>query len=365
MYVLMLTVICITLILISILISNGLIAYSYQYGNKTDTNSVPHYLFGNNVIEVDISRSTCAADTKSEFFQSENIGLYNLSVLKYSNGYNGIIRGSTWNGCCINNIYPTFSYPYIIKLDNHGAITDLRLIELDYNNFNNCREHFRGIHANGIEDPKLFMFQGEEWAIANCLGHNDQPHPCVNAICIFKLSNPNNTLRVLSPPLGIDILQRQKNWSPFEWNGKLLCEYSINPHIILEIDVDKGTTSELYNTIYMKDSSCADITTETSLRGGASPILLKYKGNIFYFGVGHVRSKETSDYLHFFYIFEAQPPFSLLKISKYFKFDGLEKIQFVAGVSYYDDHIYISYGVDDCYNRISNHELDKIMSLLF
>ncbi len=39
----------------------------------------------------DISRNKCS---------NNGIGLYNMSVIKRVDGYSGVIRGSTWNGCC-------------------------------------------------------------------------------------------------------------------------------------------------------------------------------------------------------------------------------------------------------------------------
>jgi len=293
--------------------------------------------------------------------KSETIlGMYNISVRKLDDGYSGLIRGCTWNGCLNNNESPSFSYPYRVKLDSTGTVTELERIELNYNNLIHCTNKFRNVYANGIEDPKLFIFRGEEWVIANCLGSDQQEHPCVNTMCIFKLSNANETFKLLKSPPSIDPLQAQKNWSPFEWNNKLLCEYTLQPHVILEINVDTGATMQLYNT----GISSNNILFGNSLRGGAPSIIIETNIGPIYLAIGHTRVSRTTGYLHFFYTFEAEPPFSIIDISPFFKFDKIETIQFAAGLSQQNNSIYVSYGVNDCSNRIANYDINDIFGLL-
>ena len=354
MYVLALAVIAITLIIIAVCVSYDIIP--------------PTILQSYELIDVKpvILQQTCSQiPTK----KSETIlGMYNISVRKVYDGYTGLIRGCTWNGCSHINESPSFSYPYRIKLESNGTVSELERIELDYNNLDNCKRKFRNVYANGIEDPKLFMFQGEEWAIANCLGSNNQTHPCINTICIFKVLNAKETFRLLKCQKNVDDMQVQKNWSPFEWNGKLLCEYSINPHIILEIDVDNGTTSELYNTsLIMGDKGYIpgiknNISSEGSFRG-APAILVESATGPIYLGIGHMRVSRSTGYLHFFYIFEARPPFSITAISKLFKLDKSETIQFAAGLSQLNNNIYVSYGINDCSNRIAQYDINDIFGL--
>lgn len=313
-------------------------------------------LFSRDIKNTDISRNVCDID--------KSLGLYNMSVRKLHDGYSGVIRGSTWNGCCNNNIFPSFSYVYYINLTDEGKVKNLNKIDLNYELFNNCVDPSYNIYASGIEDPRIFLFKNEEWSICNSLGLSQQQNPCVNAMCIFKISDPILSFRILTIPLNINPSQRQKNWSPFEYNGELYCEYSIDPHVILKIDIDTGLAEQKWET----GSSNEIITSDTSLRGGAPPLLiynhkiLKFP-EIFYLGVGHTRTRETSDYSHFFYMFESSPPFKILAKSDQFKLDGNERIQFVTGLSLYNDMIYISYGVDDCYNRISRLYLTDLVTL--
>lgn len=315
----------------------------------------------------DISRNNCMSkDNSISNNHEKSLGLYNMSVRKISDGYSGIIRASTWNGCCSHNEAPTFSYAYYININESGGIKNLYPLNVNYKLFDKCTKPVGGIYASGVEDPRIFMFKGEEWVMANCLGLEQQHHPCVNSMCIFKVSDPIKSFKILTPPLDVKPHQRQKNWSPFEYNGELYCEYSIEPHVILKIDVDTGLTEEHWRS----GPTHLDIEDDTSLRGGTPPILIHnptLAGGLpksFYLGVGHTRTRSTSDYLHFFYTFEAAPPFKILHVTRRFKLDGNERIQFAAGLSASDDMIYISYGVDDCYNRISRFYLKDIISIL-
>lgn len=334
-----LTVIAVTLIVIIICISYDLIPSS-------------QVLNAENIIRCDINSSNVIQSK-----QNNKLGMYNLSVHKNLNGYSGLIRGCTWNGCLENNNHPVFSYPYYITLDNNGVVSSLDLIDLDYFSLNKCDKAFNDVYANGIEDPKLFLYKDEEWCIGSSLGSKHQLNPCINSMCIFKIINPQDTFKILTPPSWVNPDQRQKNWSPFEWNGKLLCEYTINPHVILEINPVTGVTDEFSRSGSISD----DITQLTSMRGGAPPIRINDK---IYLGIGHTHPSKSSGYVHFFYIFESSPPFKIINISKTFKMDAIETIQFAAGISLYDDYIYVSYGVNDCSNRISRYKLNDILSTL-
>ena len=73
-------------------------------------------------------------------------------------------------------------------------------------------------------------------------------------------------------------------------------------------------------------------------------------------------------YMHVFYIFETNPPFRILRFSKYF-FLSLEKTdtndyEFVTGMSYIKskNKIMLSYSINDCINKINYLDVDVIIS---
>lgn len=280
---------------------------------------------------------------------------YNLSAMKTDDGFFGVIRSEQ------SRYGANFSLPEIVKINNDGIIKSLQPVNLDVSELKYCSERRYNVRANGVEDPKLFIYQGENWVIANVLGSKEQYHPCINTMCIFKLEDAKNTFKILTPPF--DNTRQQKNWQPFEWknNGqsKLLCEYQLDPHIIFEIDIDTGNCTELART-FRENENSNNVKSKKSLRGGAPPIYIPEED--IYIGVGH---SNHSDYLHFFYSFESKYPFRILNVSKMFKLENDELIQFVAGFSRHtDDNFYLTYGVADKDNRISKFSYSTVISML-
>ena len=324
-----------------------------------------------NILESDFSLSTDLDGMKSlstKHFENipiknrlhgpNKLGMYNLSAHKYKNGYKGVVRCSSSNGCETFSPGPLFSYVFYVKFNNSGNILNAKLLDLDYNKMIGCSGKF-GYETNGIEDPKLFIYKKEQWVVANIIGSNDQPNVCKNAICIFKVKYPRETFKILNVPINVNPDQTQKNWSFFEHEGDLFSEYSILPHIILRIDTNLGTTTEIYRS----GKNGLDVTSYKSLRGGANSIRTNLNGKEYYLNVGHITTGYPHDYKQFFYIFGCNPPFEILGISEPSKLDSKARIQFAAGISEFENNIYVSYGISDCNNRISIFSKTKIMSL--
>lgn len=298
----------------------------------------------------------------------DNNGLtyFNMSTVKddMSDNFIGVVRAS--ENVKIGDKTIPFSYVFTVVIGRNNNVEDLTILNLDYDKFVNCNTI-----ANGIEDSRLFKWNSDYWCIANSLGLLSQTDVCKNNMCIYMINNPISTFRILKVPPSYNPMLPQKNWSPFAYNGKLYCEYSINPHVILEIDSETGDTFEVYNTLFERTSTQKDESVICSmkinldkLRGGTPSVLVEHNSEPVYLGIGHSQLS-VGNYGHFFYTFQASPPFSLKKISDYFKFDGGEVIQFACGLSVSDDKVYVSYGVNDTTNRISTYRLDRVLSLLY
>ena len=328
------------------------------FRNKFEHFKVEQYpiLYGN---AITVNINSCV--NIYEPITQRKLFFYNMSVIKTGNGYRGIIRGSTWNYCSKkDNKHPAISYPFVINLDNSGNLTSLLHIPITYGQFLECKDYC------GIEDPKIFIYGGKEWVIGTCLGHKNQYDACTNSMCIFLLSDPDNTFKILKLPKNFDQSRDQKNWSPFEYNKILYVEYSLQPHVILQVNTNTGETIYAFKT----ESQNASISygspeinkpltiDDKALRGGNQPILI----DNHYLGIGHFKT-EKLEYYHFFYMFDAKPPFAIKSISKKFKLDGQEKIHFAGGLSLQNNIIYVSYGVDDCFNRISCYTIQSVLRL--
>lgn len=267
-----------------------------------------------------------------------NTDLFNLSVIRLNNKYIGLIRG--------HNKGKNYSLPLYIEIDDDNK--KIELLDFDNKDFYSCNN-------NGIEDPRIFQFKNEYWGIANCLGYKDQKFKCVNTMCIFKLDNPKKIFKLLYHPENPKLIQ--KNWSPFSYNDKLYCEYTIDPHVIYGIDPETGVIDDIIHS----DNDYKFGHKEGRLSGGAPPILISHFREQFYLSIGHIRPSNHS-YYHFFYIFQSYPPFNIIGSSEIFKLDDKERIQFVSGLSVDGDILHVSYGIDDKYNKISTFNIYDINS---
>src|SRR5690606_11453769 len=100
----------------------------------------------------------------NDTFSTDKMALFNMSTRRTRNGHYGLIRGSIWNS---HNVEPPFSYPYIIELDLDGSMKSFTRVDLDYNDFMHCNLNHNGVYANGLEDPRIFTYNNENWVICN------------------------------------------------------------------------------------------------------------------------------------------------------------------------------------------------------
>lgn len=325
------------LLIVNLILITIIICCCVNYSKAVNTNNI-------NLNQIDTLKSTQnALDINFENYIS-NIDLFNLSVIKSNNKYIGLIRG--------HNRAKNYSYPLYIEIDND--VKDFRNIKLtQLQDFN--EKDFYSCNDNGIEDPRIFEFNNEYWGIANSLGYKDQKFKCINTMCIFKLSDPKNTFKLLYHPENPKLIQ--KNWSPFVYNGKLYCEYSISPHVIYEINTENGEVTNIISS----DNNYQFGFSGGRLSGGTPPIIITHFREQFYLSIGHIRLSNNS-YYHFFYIYQSYPPFNIIGSSEIFKLDNKERIQFVSGLSIDGDILYVSYGIDDKYNKISTFNIYDINS---
>lgn len=293
--------------------------------------TTPAYVLKSDFLTIDPVSDTCPT-------VSDKLTFFNLSAVKNKTGFQGVVRG------CNFNLYPHNSYSFNVKFLENGTVEIFEKIDLDYENMNNCG------FANGVEDVKLFHFKGETWGSGTCLGHSKQINPEIAQVCLFKLSDPRNTFVLLETPFSKS--RMEKNWSFFEHRRELLCEYSISPHTILHVDIETGRCVEIFSTPTITEIG-------GDFRLNSHPICWDETS---YLGVGHIESKRN--YVHFFYTFNKAEPFEITAISKPFKLENKEKIQFVGGLSLHDEWVYISYGVEDKFNRISKFTTSQVKELL-
>ncbi len=97
------------------------------------------------------------------------------------------------------------------------------------------------------EDWRLFEYQGKLYTNHSVYQLLDRQEWIVRSRPgISEVDLQNRTLRLrwmLDPPF--EASGEEKNWSFFVHEGSLMCIYSFKPYIILEIDLERGTTKKL------------------------------------------------------------------------------------------------------------------------
>ena len=162
----------------------------------------------------------------------------------------------------------------------------------------------------------------------------------------------------------------QKNWMPFEYEKCIYLEYSIQPHVILRFDPDSAQCTEAYCT------TAESFAFPSYLHGGAPALRLN---DDFFLGVGNSQHSywfqdrypgqryAPAYYAAVFYLFEAKPPFRVVKATQPLKVQSrVERIQYICGLAFGKDRqsLILSIGICDCDNRFVLVSLDEVLALL-
>lgn len=264
---------------------------------------------------------------------------YNMSAILHNhNKYIGLARSET----------NTFSTVIALEIDTITKKVTKR--DLDFN-----KNDFHSVYNTGIQDPRIFTFRNKYWGIANCIGHKGQKNPDKHTMCLFTIENPTQSLQFLYPA-NEEGIRDQRNWSPFVYKNTLYCEYSIDPHIVYEIDTDLGVVK---NVIASPNRYTSRPNTSNFLSGGAPPIYITHFREPYYLGIGHAKISKYR-YYHFFYVFEAKPPFRIVGYTNVHKLDDREELQYVSGLSITGDDLHVSYSTNRKNNILSIYNIYEI-----
>ena len=293
--------------------------------------------------------------------------------------------------------FPRAFNPSFIKVDQ-GFLFIFRTMPDDWQHWVShigvvlLDEEFKPLHAPKIldtrcghqvtpsqsEDARLFSFQGKIYLIYNdnreitCPSlYYDRRDMYLAELMIsghtYTLGNPLKLIHEKK----YDSQRVQKNWIPFEWQGKLLLAYTMNPHEILVPDLNTGICKPLYES---------HATLQWGLgtpRGSSIPVMMdgEYFA-IFHSGV-HTNSPASGwARWHYFmgaYAFSPHPPFELTKMTPlaitapgFYVDSGCEKrVIFPGGAIVLGDKILVAYGRDDCEMWIATLNKDKLKKAMW
>jgi predicted GH43/DUF377 family glycosyl hydrolase len=192
---------------------------------------------------------------------------------------------------------------------------------------------------SGIEDARLFYFGGQLWFCGTTRDFNKR-----NTYEII-LSDGKESFITNEP-------DNQKNWIPIVRGEKLFFIKSFSPHIVIEF---RGRE---FVKVY------SDVAAAAKLPGyrGNTPFIETARGLL---GIIHVKreTKTRIRYLNYFALLNPHFPFLLHRVSRAFSLTNSD-IEFFIGLVREDENtIIVSYGIDDCYARITKIGLEEVWSL--
>jgi predicted GH43/DUF377 family glycosyl hydrolase len=156
------------------------------------------------------------------------------------------------------------------------------------------------------EDPRLFVFNNE--LFISYMGIGKEGYAVGMARINTETMQAEDSFYFRKPDLNIP----EKNWTFFEHDSKLYSVYNTAPHTIFEINGKEWT--EVYKTNFANDWKYG------ILRGGTPPQRHgEYFISFFHSGVDFAKSNGRPTGRQYFmgaYLFEAEPPFNIVAISK-------------------------------------------------
>jgi len=171
--------------------------------------------------------------------------------------------------------------------------------------------------------------------------------------------------------------RREKNWSPFDYEGRVLLSYSISPHLVFEPLLDGSESCSFFSL------SSSEIGWKWGeLRGGTPALRIGSSYLAFFHSSIDMKSvhSEGESALHYFigaYMFEKDKPFKLTHVSKepiigenfyhgkkYPYYWKPVQAVFPCGFVHDGEYIYLSYGRQDHEIWIAKIDKQKLIETL-
>jgi predicted GH43/DUF377 family glycosyl hydrolase len=297
---------------------------------------------------------------KMSILTTPNQQMFNPSCFVWKNEIYIAYRHSPYTFCkhilhtgqLVKNSVRTRNYIVIQKPDK--SIVKVQYIKSD--KYKNCAEQY--------EDPRPVIYADKLILVVN----DPQQIKCKNkmVLLILSLQSLEKNISQIIPEAVIPLVypsnRIEKNWMPFVYLDDFYFIYQINPHLILKCDIHTGIcikVAETRNSLITK-----------GLRGG-TPV--KRLNIDYYITFGHVKKKifgMKQIYTTIAYLFEAKPPFSIVKVSKEFFIDNdFEKykfkniIQFASGLEIFNGKIYLTFGHNDCTSKMLTISVANVLQL--
>lgn len=216
-----------------------------------------------------------------------------------------------------------------------------------------------------IEDPRLVAVDDQLYMVYAAAPESEEGSACHRRVFVSELNQIDGQF-VLGAPLQLSQNvaktndRHEKNWTPFDYDGQMHFSYSLNPHTVLDFNKNDGSCNLVATTNYDIPWCWGE------LRGGTPALKIDdhhYLG--FFHSSAQLATANSEDVSmpHYFvgaYMFEADAPFSLVKVSYepivasgFYSGENHEpywnpvRVVFPCGFIFEDDFIYLSYGRQD------------------
>ncbi len=264
------------------------------------------------------------------------------------NIYEGVLRTVNYsindNG---NYLYPphmdyihTENYWTVL---NDNKIVEQYRIKLSPTMQTEYKRQYYGIQ--GLEDGRHIKYNGKTYISFTSFEYGKEAKA---SMVLTRLNDKYQIDKIVSLKYHEDRIQ--KNWVPFEYEGKLCFVYSYQPFVILSVDPETGNCEEIVNKQYQYHLG--------DLRGSAPPIWIE-KHQCYLIMTHEVIMHGTRKYIHRFLMFDRD--WNLLKIGEPFYFKNLF-IEFSLSIIYNPktDKLIIPFSVRDGESFIGTSTFEKI-----
>lgn len=300
-----------------------------------------------------------AIDMKLPMIEKEGHEPYhpmNASIVKTDSGYKMICGavnytqtgGKIFHTSDPNGIFRTKNF--FLHLDR-----DFRVLSQEEITEHLPREKFPALSVEGLEDCRLFSWQGSDWFSCTTTDTNFTGY---RQISLCKISDRRNkgTVEVeeLIPLLGPDPYRSEKNWLPFLCDDELRLIYMHDPFILVTPHLKTGECASFLTYEYTQNFS--------TLKGAAAPI--PFDGGYLYLVHQTVSySNYMRAYLHRFIFLDSQ--LRMEKISRPFVFlqQGIESCSGMT-INHSGTDLVLTVGIERREMKICTISIEDIRGLL-
>ena len=221
------------------------------------------------------------------------------------------LYGAWWLGTCVREQGSTIGQR---NADERATTTSLVVNHLTRLDVDSALTKLGLVPELATEDLVLFRYEDRLLALASLIEiksweasarrSNQRRRPF-----LFDVHHPSNGTALHCDNVAFNFWE--KNWMPFVHEGRVLAVRWFSPHTVVEIFPESGTCTQLHAETHGFASGA-------ELHGGTPP--LRFDNDHYLTLVrlrtgSWVRSRETRNYVNLFYLFQAKPPFAVVRVS--------------------------------------------------